>query len=366
MTDEQDETENDPWESFATPVYRAQAAQLVHESFKLTNSNAPNGGVRLGKDDVLDLPYLSARTLLKHGLSLDYVSNAGKTAKIAKQIRQAFSRTDQEAAQIREVFEAETRDRLEIGTAEVSRYQRQILIPMVGTYVAMTPLSAAGVAEKLSAAVRTHNDAVKQAWKQAKTPEDRAAITVRRIDLAIFGLGGSNPQNVGGLVRNMQRPLVFRAPTAQVTVKRTLALHYRGIALRFDRELMCGLRGWWNDAKAAAGGQSPADLQSRQTLQVFVERQVRELQARAAHTRELLQANSERLPHGADLVADGVSPEIRGLIDPTLRARGWGRAFAQLVAANIANHPFGDDKGVLDFDQADIDTIADIIEGYVR
>lgn len=36
---------------------------------------------------------------------------------------------------------------------------------------------------------------------------------LKNIKTAVFGIGGSNPQNVGSLVRSMQRPLVLDSPT---------------------------------------------------------------------------------------------------------------------------------------------------------
>ena len=55
------------------------ASIAVHFSNKVTNSNIPGGGVRLGAEDALELPFISARTLLAAGYPLDveYTVNNG-------------------------------------------------------------------------------------------------------------------------------------------------------------------------------------------------------------------------------------------------------------------------------------------------
>ena len=72
--------------------YRQTLAESVHFSNKTINSNIEKGGIRLAKSQALDLPYISARTLLADDITIptDYQANAGKTATIFKAIKSAM------------------------------------------------------------------------------------------------------------------------------------------------------------------------------------------------------------------------------------------------------------------------------------
>ena len=63
-------------------LYQQALVESVHHSLKTINSNIEKGGIRLSHSQALDLPYISARTLLADHLLVptDYQANAGKTA----------------------------------------------------------------------------------------------------------------------------------------------------------------------------------------------------------------------------------------------------------------------------------------------
>ena len=77
-----------PWKAYPPETYRDTIAELVHFSSKTVNSNAALVGVRLAADDVLDAPYVSARTLMARNvsLSLDYGKGGAAVAGICKQV----------------------------------------------------------------------------------------------------------------------------------------------------------------------------------------------------------------------------------------------------------------------------------------
>ncbi len=58
-----------------------------------------------------------------------------------------------------------------------------------------------------------------------------------RIQTAVFGIGGANPQNVGSLVRSMQRPITVDAPQASEKVRQALAIFYNGFTIRLSRKI---------------------------------------------------------------------------------------------------------------------------------
>ena len=86
----------------------------------------------------------------------------------------------------------------------------------------MTPMTAGGICELLfekdNGLVPRHNAACEEEGKRTGKPENGEEVgnaprmKMRKLRQAQFGIGGSNPQNVGGLVRVMQRPLFVDAP----------------------------------------------------------------------------------------------------------------------------------------------------------
>ncbi|MDR8284807.1 hypothetical protein FPK77_24440, partial [Acinetobacter baumannii] len=80
-------------------------------------------------------------------------------------------------------------------------------------YVSVSPLTAAGV----NYLVNQEVDAVNELRKEKDSE-------FNRIQTAVFGIGGANPQNVGSLVRSMQRPITVDAPQASEKVRQALAI----------------------------------------------------------------------------------------------------------------------------------------------
>ena len=133
------------WVELPHELYAQTAAELVTFSLKTVNSNAPAGGIRLGPEQALNLPYVSARTLLGAGETpaLDYMANAGKTATAVKQMNQvqegvATAPADEAARLLRTLADA-TAQGAQIGVDKVSLRARQLLLPRQDGYVAVTP-----------------------------------------------------------------------------------------------------------------------------------------------------------------------------------------------------------------------------------
>ena len=351
------------WVSLPHELYAATCAELVTFSHKTVNSNAPAGGIRLAPEQGLKLPYVSARTLLGAGeaLALDYPANAGKTATAVKQLNQAqegsATAPADEAERILATLTEATARGTQIGTDKVSLRARQLLLPKEGGYVAVTPLTAGGLNRKLRARVRQHNDHLKE------TPDDSR----RRIPFAVFGLGGSNPQNVGSLVRDMQRPLVFFAPPENRQVKAILALHFQGVRIRLPRPLLRAFRDWCVDCRRRHGGLIPTNMATRDEEIVHIRRIARVVLAQGDAARQRLLAHLDVLPAGGSpLVAAEATPLNRGLVDPELRDKDWPRTFALHLAGLIADHRFGDGQEEFQFEQADIHELQAMIEEVAR
>lgn len=358
-----DASEPPEWVALPHELYAATCAELVTFSHKTVNSNAPSGGIRLAPEQGLKLPYVSARTLLGAGEvpALDYIANAGKTATAVKQLNQlregrATAPADEAERILTTLTEATARG-TRIGTDKVSLRARQLLLPKEGGYVAVTPLTAGGVNRKLRAQVRQHNERLKE------VPDD----TRRRIPVAVFGLGGANPQNVGSLVRDMQRPLVFFAPTENRQVQALLALYFQGVRIRLPRPLLRAFRDWCADCRRRHKGSIPTNMATRDEEIVHIRRIARAVLAQGEAARQRLLAQRELLPAGGSpLVFAEADPVRRGLVDPELRDKDWPRAFALQLAGLIADYRFSDGQEEFQFEQADIFELQAMIEAVVR
>ena len=331
-------------------TYLDLAEKLVHFSFKGVNSNAEAGGVRLGPEARLDLPYVSARCLLarRMGLAVDYTKNTGPVATpvatVAKQIRMLATDEHGEdpttAESMRATIAKTTGSAYETGTESVSPRMRQLLLPKeTDQYFAITPLPAAGLSQIINARVRSHNDQVTDAYKQAEKSKSPTALIPRRLHTAMLGVGGSNPQNVGSLVREMQSPLVFDAPTENQALREAYRIHYQGMTIRLPYAEMHTWAKWRKQAAAANNGTLPTDLEAREAERTLLLKVARTILLAGQEALKLLETHRNDLP-GEALLADTLKdPVIRGLIDPAERDSAWPRTFGERVAKEIGRFP---------------------------
>lgn len=318
------------WSEFPLEQYQQEAARLVHFSGKTVNSNVPACGVRIDQDRGLDVPLVGVRTLLADGVSmpLDYTQNAGKTATVVKQMRLADSGEvpetvpEDQIQAIRRIVAEATMSAYEEGVEVVSPRLRQVLLPKEdGQYVAVTPLGSGGLSALLNK-------------KLAAIPEHR-----KKFRHALLGIGGSNPQNVGSLVREMRNPLLFSAPRENLLARQVLAIHYRGISLGLPHRLLDGYRQWREQQLRDHDKVMPSTMEIRQREAEWIGDIARTVKRRGQRAYELLESNRSLLPIAAD-AASLLSPEledsvVRGLIEPAGRDAGWAYACGQRLARAI-------------------------------
>lgn len=377
MAEATDKSEKDDWKTFSADAYRKVAANLVHFSAKGVNSNAESFGVRLGKEAALPLPYISARCLMRRGVTIpvDYLQNPGggkmdmggdlvKIADVMRQIRHLqtdeHGQTPDVVAPLQVAVAAALDGAYEdqIGGCHVSPRLRQLLLPKGDGYVAITPLPSGGLSQVINQRVQAHNEAVKAA------PEPREAWPLR---LGGLGVGGSNPQNVGSLVRNMQTVLTFTAPTEDRATRAAFAIHFKGVSPIPPRRLMMLWRDWRKQAIVKNGGQLPTDMEARQAEQTLLENIARAILRQGEKARRRLEAHSDIL--GDALLSDELQDELlRGLIDPAERGKDWPRLFGEQVAAAIGRYSIAQNPRdlLIPLDQASLDQIAHWIEEAAR
>lgn len=341
------------WSPLPPASYAQTISEFVHFSFKTTNSNATSGGIRVGPDKGLDLPYVSARTLIQAGyvIPLDYAANGGKTALIAKQVnafeagKAAPGRPD-EARAIQDAMRDARTTGGEVNADFVSLRLRQLLLPRDGAYVAVTPLGASGLCQIIKNRIDSHNEVARETGRH-------------RLTRAFLGIGGANPQNVGALVRDMQQPLVSFPPQARGDLREVFGTYYRGISLRPSRSKMLDYRQWQMAARHANNGHLPTGMTWRAEEQAKIVAIVSELQDRARHARARLEQYRGYLPNAGDpLLSPALRNEVQGLIAPELRDGNWRNATAAAIAREIADYAFDDQAGDFLFEQKNIDTFA--------
>ncbi|HQT42541.1 MAG TPA: hypothetical protein PLD79_01015 [Halothiobacillus sp.] len=286
---------------------------LFHFSCKAVNSNAQAGGVRLGVEQALDLPYVSARTLLgEHQfIGLDYLVNAGKDATYFKQVRQALGEieavdADRDSASIvRDHYHKVGFSHGEKGLGVVSPRLRQLLIPKGDRdYVAITPLGSPGLCEMVMSISRQRKEYRDSEPENHKTTGFDPVINQ-------FSVGGSNPQNVGGRVRAMSRPLVFsRVPQQNPALRTALSLAYRGFRPRLPRKLVMDYEQWLRAFRDA--GQK-ATLKSGEQESALIHPMLDAIRDQAERAGRLLTEHRDALPENTRedaLLQSWLSPDV--------------------------------------------------------
>ena len=346
--------------------YQQALAESVHYSLKTVNSNIEKGGIRLEQSHALNLPYISARTLLADDFLVptDYQANAGKTATLFKVVKAAqldeeLSEADEEFKQnvallkphLNKIFEQPFTAGLDI----IDIRMRQLLIPKNNEYLSISPLSAAG----LNLLINTEVDALKEQRKA-----EGKNTKLKNIKTAVFGIGGSNPQNVGSLVRSMQRPLVLDSPTQDPETRLAFQYFYKG----FDYQIS---NAYINRAMYQELTEYAKSLIEQQKLSLkvgFHEHGIHapfsNMQTRAAELTTIQKVVDDVLQQGQDIlqilksVANDlpslkvlerksrwshprVSLIAQGLINPELQQfEDWQQFFADDLARRITKHSY--------------------------
>ncbi|MBR5998042.1 MAG: hypothetical protein IK027_02935 [Deltaproteobacteria bacterium] len=344
---------SEKWKTYLSEEYGQTARQLVHFNSKTSNSNAGLVGIRLTKESAIDLPYLSLRTLMTDGVAvpLDYAEGGAAVAGIVKQMYQILDGDPEaetaglnEKETVRAGLKAAENTAYSIGTESVDHRLRQILVPkedVPESYVAMTPLTSGGLCSLLfdneTGLVTRHNTSVRN--------------TAEKLRQAQFGIGGSNPQNIGRLVRAMQRPLIVGTPQSSGTVREAFAFYYKGIAFNVHapgpfREAVVKYANFRENVLLTPNpSQSGTNMQNREQEERLMAGIARAVLAAGEDVHELLSQYADVLPQNAPipdtepveyaLVAPNVTPVIRGLLDARLRNKDWPRAIAKFTVTQM-------------------------------
>ena len=347
-------------------TYQQALAESVHYSVKTVNSNIEKGGIRLAQSHALNLPYISARTLLADDFLVptDYQANAGKTATLFKVVKAAqldeeLSEADEEFKQnvallkphLNKIFEQPFTAGLDI----IDIRMRQLLIPKNNEYLSISPLSAAG----LNLLINTEVDALKEQRKA-----EGKNTKLKNIKTAVFGIGGSNPQNVGSLVRSMQRPLVLDSPTQDPETRLAFQYFYKGFDYQISnayinrtmyQELTEYAKSLIEQQKLSLkvgfhehGIHAPfSNMQTRAAELTTIQKVIDDVLQQGQDILQILKAVANDLPSLKVLERKSrwshprVSLIAQGLINPELQQfEDWQQLFADDLARRITKHSY--------------------------
>ena len=347
-------------------IYQQALAESVHYSVKTVNSNIEKGGIRLAQSHALNLPYISARTLLADDFLVptDYQANAGKTATLFKVVKAAqldeeLSEADEEFKQnvallkphLNKIFEQPFTAGLDI----IDIRMRQLLIPKNNEYLSISPLSAAG----LNLLINTEVDALKE-QRKAEGKDTK----LKNIKTAVFGIGGSNPQNVGSLVRSMQRPLVLDSPTQDPETRLAFQYFYKGFDYQISnayinrtmyQELTEYAKSLIEQQKLSLkvgfhehGIHAPfSNMQTRAAELTTIQKVIDDVLQQGQDILQILKAVANDLPSLKVLERKSrwshprVSLIAQGLINPELQQfEDWQQLFADDLARRITKHSY--------------------------
>lgn len=314
-----------------TPVACLKSIKTAsHLSSKSVNSNASAVGVRLDPADRLHLPFVAVSTLDAAKVPVDYVLGATEAGPL-KQITSVldgtygefFTEVSPEQVSMIEGMRGTMLSAASVGTNFIDPRLRQLVWPTgdeASPWVALTPLQSSGLSEIIRARVRSESEA-----------------SINRSN-AIFGIGGSNPQNVGRYVRAMQRPLVFDGPREDKGIRLAYALHFkghlRGLAFAVPKKETLAFALWRRALQEANGGSMPSNAAIRQQERDHIQSIASASLSAAAAARRILEQHQEKEEWDGLTVAT-MDSFLRSLIDPELRDRNFKRTFAQKLIRSI-------------------------------
>jgi len=322
-----------PWKPLTQQDVQARLATGVHFSSKPVNTNARASGVRLAKDARLAQPLIGLVTTALDRRVVDYQDGAVAGAMLSQcaSIIEGTADSDykdvplEQSVLIRQ-HATVLDEHAEVGTGSIDARLRQVLFPVDGGYVALTPLHSSVFSAHLRKSLQAEIDT----RIEAGDPSRRAHTLVM--------VGGSKAQNVGriGLVGAMQRPLVFGAPRENPGLRAAYALFYKSVSVRslVQRNTLADLAAW-RESNRTEDGRIGSSASLRQDERSLIERIATEAMTALDEHRAVVEPYVEQL-------GGWVNPELdefaRGLLDQGARSRDWTREFARRLLRTLESY----------------------------
>lgn len=322
-----------PWKALTPKDVASRLATGVHFSSKPVNTNARAAGVRLAKDAYLARPLIGLVTTALDRRVVDYQDGAvagSMLSQCASVVEGTLDLNYKDVPPEQSVLIQQNAtvldEHAEVGTGSIDARLRQVLFPVNGGYVALTPLHSS----VFSAHLRKSLQAEIEVRTEAKDP-------ARRMQTVIM-VGGSKAQNVGriGLVGAMQRPLVFGAPRENPNLRAAYALFYKGVPVRslIHRKTLADLAAW-REANRLADGRIESSASLRQEECELVKRI-------ATMAMQALEERRSALASYVEQLGGWVNPDLdeftRSLLDKEDRSSDWPHKFARRLLRIVEGH----------------------------
>lgn len=330
--------------------------ECVTHSFKYTNSNCSAGGVRVGKDSALKLPFISVRTLVDSANILaDYDSN---TPVRSKQITEAVKKLTDRADEATKEVVNEYRDALKTSYCSnlenIDPRLRQVLMPVSfgdkGDYLSLTPLACADLSRKFITSLRNHN---KNRSEQDSGDKDRY-LTVSEL-----GFGGANKQNAGYLISigGLLNQLYTKAPETDFDKSRLYQYFFKGVPVFIDKNSLEQF------SKFLAEHELNENREVREKQRLILLKMLVPVFEKASEVATILYDYQDQLPvekenEGA-LISHKVSDLNAGLIFKEKRHKDWIYDFSIVIARYI-------NQKLEDMGQPSVSNLSNAIEKVVN
>jgi hypothetical protein len=334
------------WLSLPEDRYAAELGRAVHFSFKVVNSNGRAGGVRITEEQALDAPYVSARTLIAtHHVPFDYPEMDTRTVKVWSNLRaleQGIDLSDvpqNELADFKSALRSAEQTYLLDAPADkmVEIRLRQVSVPIDDQYISVTPLPCGGLNVLASRVLQSRMPAIETAREagRAKT-ESQLPYRLIKPRYVVFGIGGSNTQNVGRLIKGyMNRPFYCPGPQRDSSLYEAISKYRSGIDVKVPYGDLCRYRTFRASLRRRRGAvESTMDLRTEE--KAIVGRMVDSFMTSVRADVRLVAQHRDAIHRKFGVYQPAESDAVvRGFYDAAFRDMTWVRAVSERLSKSV-------------------------------
>jgi hypothetical protein len=401
----------EPWVPMTDDQVRKVLSPSVHFSTKPVNTNARVVGVRLGEEDLLDMPLVAYSTTDLDRRITDYIEGGAATAKhfnpcavvIDGKEESKYGAIDPQQRQMILDEAEKLKQHFEKGADFVDPRLRQLVVfRRDGSPIALSPLHSTTFSREIMSRIDAEKARAWDRYKAEKSLEAPGSVDPggeadsesfvsdvsswkesqkgkpRKRKLALMLFGGSNTQNLGKYAKELWEPMVFSGPKESMVERHRMSIFHNGIsihdAVSFDA--MDELYRWREENRGAAGG-IRSDVETRKEEERLVKAVASSILESANRARVMVQGfvenksdqsdeGEERKPWDPiDLTSESLEDFDRALIDPQLRDSQWWSQFALKVVSMLAFHRSVRDEAPMAA-RGDLDSYIGVIESMAR
>lgn len=294
---------------------KSNSMNLVHYSFKYTNSNL-KGGIRVNATDAISGRFVAGLTYInKNALPLEHIDKVGanNTSGLINYLEHLQS-DDPDNPHLQQIYEA-TSSKMEVMTDDLGGVNcrlPQVLIPNSEGYVSLTPLCAASFPHVI-------------------------ATRIKELDLRVSRVrieqGGTQPANAGRWASKYQTlALLCSAPKENPETQHAYSIYHKGISIAPSYSTVYSYYTWLMSVRI----DETISLSSSKDIEIkHLNCIVKDILLRGYNAHRILNDVFESCE---------ISPNIKnydivaGVIDSSIRDAEWKTKFADFTANAICNY----------------------------